>query len=317
MTTGNSKWFIQLKGTVQGPFNNENLLKALQGIGDENLNHALVWKRGLSEWIRANQWQKADQQIQVAQMKMQNSPPAKASTAAPAKATPPPTPRQQQQTQATVLATPAPMSSNTQATVIAPNTPTPLDENTKTSVEVDEEMFEKTFTQAFADGVFYRVQVNFIDQPLMSKNELLQLIAKEEDVSVISIQDQKTKEWKEIYAFPDLVEKLGISRRRTQRVPILAQFNGKSTKSKTVSYRVITISEGGMGFTENFDLKIGDEVEGQISSPHFFQPINVKADVIYAGLDGYIGLKFSSVTDETKAAIIEYVKKFGKASQRS
>jgi hypothetical protein len=179
------------------------------------------------------------------------------------------------------------------------------------------EMFEKTFTQAFADGVFYRVQVSFVDQPLMSKNELLQLIAKQDDVSVISIQDQKTKEWKEIYAFPDLVEKLGISRRKAQRVPILAQFNGKSTRSKNVSYRVITISEGGMGFTENFDLKIGDEVEGQISSPHFFQPINVKADVIYAGLDGYIGLKFSTVTDETKAAVIEYVKKFGKASQRS
>ena len=71
-----------------------------------------------------------------------------------------------------------------------------------------------------------------------------------------------------------------------------------------------------MGFTENYELKIGDEVDGQISSPHFFQPINVKADVIYAGLDGYIGLKFSSVTDETRAAIIEYIKKFGK-SQKS
>jgi hypothetical protein len=314
MTAGNSKWFIQLKGTVQGPFNNENLLKALQGIGDDNLNHTLVWKRGLSEWIRASQWQKADQQIQAAQAKMQNAPPPKANPNPSSKAAAP-APRQQQQTQATVLASQPPPSANTQATVMAPNTNL-LDENTKTSVEADEEMFEKTFTQAFADGVFYRVQVNYVDQPLMSKNELLQLIAKQDDVSEISIQDQKTKEWKEIYAFPDLVEKLGISRRKTQRVPILAQFNGKTTKSKNVSYRVITISEGGMGFTENFDLKIGDEVEGQISSPHFFQPINVKADVIYAGLDGYIGLKFSSITDETKSAIIEYVKKFGKASQR-
>ena len=314
MTTGNSKWFIQLKGTVQGPFNNENLLKALQGIGDDNLNHALVWKRGLSEWIRASQWQKADQQIQAAQAKMQNSPPPKASASPSVKTAPPPRPQQP----APAPTQQPPPSAHTQATVMAPNTAISLlDENTKTSVEADEEMFEKTFTQAFADGVFYRVQLNYVDQPLMSKNELLQLIAKQDDVSAISIQDQKTKEWIEIYAFPDLVEKMGISRRKTQRVPILAQFNGKTTKSKNVSYRVITISEGGMGFTENFDLKIGDEVEGQISSPHFFQPINVKADVIYAGLDGYIGLKFSTVTDETKSAIIEYVKKFGKASQRS
>ena len=72
-----------------------------------------------------------------------------------------------------------------------------------------------------------------------------------------------------------------------------------------------------MGFTENYDLKIGDEVDGQISSPHFFQPINVKADVIFSGQDGYIGLKFSKATDETKSAIIEYIKKFGKSPQKS
>jgi hypothetical protein len=66
MTIGNSKWFIQIKGNVQGPFNNDNLLNALKGIGDDNLIHALVWKRGLSEWIPSNQWQKADQQIQAA-----------------------------------------------------------------------------------------------------------------------------------------------------------------------------------------------------------------------------------------------------------
>ena len=177
-------------------------------------------------------------------------------------------------------------------------------------------MFEKTFTQAFTEGAFYRVQLKFVDQPLMSKSELLSLISKQEDVSDISIQDPKTKEWKEVYAFPDIVEKLGISRRKQQRVPILAQFNGRSNKSKNVSYRVITVSEGGMGFTENYDLKIGDDVEGQITSPHFFQPISVKADVIYAGLDGYIGLKFSQITDETKAAVIEYIKKFGKQTPK-
>lgn len=288
-----SKWFIQFKGTVQGPFNNENLLKALQSVGSENIDSALVWKRGLSEWIRASQWQKADQQIAQTQNR---SPQRGASVPTPNRSSPPKN---------------APPPVSTAVTTMA----NMEDENTRTSV--DNDLFEKTFTQAFADGIFYRVQVNFVDQPLMSKNELLQLITKVEDLSTISVQDTKTKEWKEIYAFPDLVEKLGISRRKSQRVPILAQFNGKTSKSKSVSYRVITISEGGMGFTENFDLKIGDEVEGQISSPHFFQPINVKADVIYAGLDGYIGLKFSTVTDETKAAIIEYIKKFGKSGQKS
>lgn len=296
-----TKWFLQLRGTVQGPFNNENLVKALQSIGDDNASQALVWKRGLSEWVRASQWQAADQQAARA---VQQSP--SAGSAAPkvsGKSVPVNT-----QTQATVM--------HTQVQPLKAKKTDEDEEFTKTSA-VDNELFEKTFTQAFAEGSFYRVQVNFVDQNLMSRAELLDLISKQEDVSVISIQDPKSKEWKEVYAFPDIVEKLGISRRKQQRVPILAQFNGKSSKSKNVSYRVITISEGGMGFTENFDLKIGDEVEGQITSPHFFQPISVKADVIYAGLDGYIGLKFSQITDETKAAVIEYIRKFGKQPPKS
>lgn len=284
--TAQIKWFVQLKGKVQGPFTNENLAQTLQGMSDDNAQQALVWKRGLAEWIRANQWQKADQQIK----KMASAPPH------------PTTPIKNN-------------SASTQQQSSPLNLPPDADEHTRTAI--DAELFEKTFTQAFAEGVFYRVQISYVDQPLMSRDELLQLVAKTEDVSILSIQDNKTKEWKDIYAYPDLVEKLGISRRKTQRVPILAQFSGTSNKNKNVSYRVITISEGGMGFTENYDLKIGDEVDGQISSPHFFQPINVKADVIYAGLDGYIGLKFSTITDETKSAIIEYVKKFGKSSPRT
>jgi hypothetical protein len=257
-----NKWFLQVKGTVQGPFNNDSLQKALQSMGEDSLSQALVWKRGNSEWIRAHKWQPAD----MAQSSH---------------------------------------SSNENFST---------DEHTHAAVDSD--MFEKTFTQAFTEGAFYRVQIKFVDQPLMNKTELLNLISKQEDVSDISIQDPKTKEWKEVYAFPDIVEKLGISRRKQQRVPILAQFNGRSNNSKNVSYRVITVSEGGMGFTENYDLKIGDEVEGQITSPHFFQPISVKADVIYAGADGYIGLKFSQITDETKAAVIEYIKKFGKQTPK-
>ena len=294
------KWFVQLKGKVQGPFNNENLVQALKGMGDDNVNHALVWRRGLIEWINANQWPKADQKISQQIQKTAVSPPlANVIKSNPA-------------VQQSTLKN-NPVAESKKALEAIPH----LQQDERNRTSIDAELFEKTFTQAFSEDVFYRVQINYMDQPLMSRDQLLQLVAKTEDVSEISIQDNKTKEWKDLYAYPDLVEKMGISRRKTQRVPILAQFSGSSNKNKNVSYRVITISEGGMGFTENYDLKIGDEVDGRISSPHFFQPINVKADVIYAGLDGYIGLKFSAITDETKSAIIEYVKKFGKSAPRT
>ena len=170
---------------------------------------------------------------------------------------------------------------------------------------------EKTETN-FQNPLF-KVQLNFVDQPLMNKNELLSFISKQQDASKVSIQNPKTKEWDDVYAYPDIVERLGISRRKNARVPILAHFIGSANKGSEFNVKVITISEGGMGFTEVFDLKIGDQVEGQLMSPHFFQPIHLQADVIYSGIDGYIGLKFSHINDESKSAIIEYVKKFGKS----
>ncbi|MFZ3229234.1 MAG: PilZ domain-containing protein [Pseudobdellovibrio sp.] len=174
---------------------------------------------------------------------------------------------------------------------------------------------EKTLADTFAESAFYRVQLNFVDQPLMSKPELLTYISKLTDVSKLSIQNPKTKEWNEVFAFPDIVERLGLSRRKQSRVPILAQFAGTSSKHSELNAKIVTISEGGMGFTEVFDLKIGDTAEGQVMSPQFFQPINVKAEVIYSGLDGYIGLKFTQINDESRSSIIEYVKKFGKINQ--
>lgn len=260
-TTDQTKWFLHLNGNVQGPFDHKTLQATLQHLSDEKSAQALVWKRGLTEWVKTKNWQSVE-------------------------------------SNATADAELA--SDNNQETQVLK-----ADDNS---------LFEKTFTQTFTEGVFFRVQINFIDQPLMSKAELMTLISKQTDVSKVSIQDPKSKAWKDVYAFPDIVERLGLSRRKKLRVPILANFVGKSNHNDNVSYRVITISQGGMGFTENFDLKIGDEVEGQVSSPHFFQPLNVKADVIYAGQDGYIGLKFSQIPDEARVAIIDYIKKFGKDS---
>lgn len=252
-----SKWYLQLNGQVQGPLSQETLSGAIQSLSTDNLTQALVWTRGLPEWIKAEKWSSGEQVTQ--------------------------------------------QTSN----LIAEN-------------PQEDELYEKTFNQRKTEqNQLYRVQLDYIDQSPMTKNELMTFIAKQEDVSRISILDPKNKEWREIYAFPDIVEKLGLSRRKQPRVPILAQFTGKINGRKDINSTVITISQGGMGFTENFDLVIGDEIEGSITSPHFFQPISVKADVIYAGSDGYVGLKFSQIADEAKSALIDYIKKFGQNSSNT
>ncbi len=160
----------------------------------------------------------------------------------------------------------------------------------------------------------YKVQYNFIDQGTMTKEELLKFSLNQEDVSKIAIFDNGSKQWKEIYAIPEISEKLGISRRKNARVPILAQLSGVSAKDVKISARVVTISVGGMGLTDTFDLNIGDSIRGQITSPHFFTPLNIEAEVTYTGTDGYVGLKFNQLNDDTLALMTEYVKKFSDKS---
>lgn len=262
------KWFLQFQGQVQGPFSNETLESTLENLGDINAENSLVWKRGMTEWVKSTKWK-----MEAAQFMSQ---PAQSSQ---------------------------------------PSAPDNIPEFTRTSqapIRDIEKQSEKTFAETFTESAFYRVQINFVDQPLMSKAELLGFISKQKDISTLSIQNPKTKEWTDVYAYPDIVERLGLSRRKHLRVPILANFTGTSNKGVNLNVKIVTISEGGVGFTEVFDLKIGDLVEGQVSSPHFFQPLNINAEVIYSGLDGYIGLKFSQINDESKSAIIDYVKKFGK-----
>lgn len=156
----------------------------------------------------------------------------------------------------------------------------------------------------------YKVQYNFIDQDPMTKEELLNFTLKQDDVSKIAVFDNASKEWKEIYAIPEISEKLGISRRKNARVPILAQFTGTSAQDVKLNARVVTISTGGMGLTDTFDLNIGETIRGQITSPHFFTPLNIEAEVTYTGTDGYVGSKFSQINDDTLALITEYVNKF-------
>ncbi len=159
----------------------------------------------------------------------------------------------------------------------------------------------------------FRVQLNFIDQPSMTKDELMAFAARVEDPAQIAIFDAQSKDWKEIYAYKDIVEKLGLSRRKHQRVPILAQFTGESTHHNKFTARLVTISIGGLGLTEVFDLKIGDKIWGQVTSPHFYSPVTIEADVTYSGNDGYVGLKFTQINDDSQSLVTDYVKRFSQS----
>lgn len=165
-----------------------------------------------------------------------------------------------------------------------------------------------------------KVQLAGVDQGLFSFPELLEYITHQNNISDIAIFDPAQFIWKDIYQFPVIVDKLGLSRRKTPRVPLLAQFSGQlirtssSHETQDFSARVVTVSEGGVGLTDVYDLKLGDTIKGTIASPYFFAGLYIEAEVTYAGTDGYTGLKFTSITDEAQSQIIGYVRKFSKES---
>lgn len=285
------KWFINANNFIKGPFSSDEVQKHIQTLGDE-IQSTFLWSRGYAEWVRADKW---NPQLQPQPQPL--PPQAIAKDIA-----------QLMQHQDTVkVAKPSSVTKNVNATVTdytqAPIHPMPKAVKPELVESIKNSSVEK-----------FQVQYDFVDQGEMTKEQLTQFTAKQEDVSKISIYDKKTKDWKEIYAFPDIVNKLGISRRKSQRVPILAQFLGTTSSGKRLTGRVITVSAGGMGITDNFELKLGETVQGQLTSPHFYNALVVSAEVTYSGLDGYVGLKFTNPTAETVALITDYIKRFGKDS---
>lgn len=268
------KWFIQTNNRITGPFNSEEVKAHIQ----VDLQNAFVWSRGLTDWIPASQWNP-----QVLKVKMQSTTPK--TQIAPVT----------QQSAPQVTKKIAPHEETMTATVIP---------NQAVLEDIKTHVIEK-----------YKVRYGDVDQKEMTRDELIQFASQKEDPNKISILDRKAKEWKELYTLPEIANKLGISRRQHQRVPILAHFAGVNTiNGQKLNVRVVSVSQGGFGLTDNFDLKLGESVKGQISSPHFYTPITVEAEVTYSGQDGYVGLKFTQINDEGVSLITDYVKRFGKAA---
>lgn len=266
-----TKWFYHSNQIVKGPVSTEELQQLIPSLVEPR--STFIWSRGQTNWVPADRWQPIDEQAtrEIA---------ATAVTAHRANLSP--------QNEDAI---------NTSITVEKPNfalTAVPQDEE-KTAVTSDEK---------------YRVQLNFVDQPLMTKDELMDFASRAENPSLIAIYDSTTKEWKEIYTFKDIVEKLGLTRRKHPRVPILAQFNGQTSRHEQFTARLVTISIGGLGVTDVYDLKIGDTITGQITSPHFYSPVAISAEVTYSGNDGYVGFKFTQISDESQSLVTNYVKRF-------
>lgn len=130
----------------------------------------------------------------------------------------------------------------------------------------------------------------------------------------IYVKSDTDPRWQILFTSSDVTEKLGITRRTQLRVPIFGFFEGHNlATNENFRCKLLTLSEGGCGFTEAIGLKIGHSIRGQIISPNLNQTIMILGDVVYAGAGGDLGIRFTQLTPETKALVLDYVTKFKEA----
>lgn len=155
----------------------------------------------------------------------------------------------------------------------------------------------------------WKMRVNNKELTPMSIDELIEHLKDYTDLSPVRIWTEGFDDWKEVFQVRKIMDELGISRRGHPRVPIMGSLKAKASFGE-LNAKIISISEGGAGVNSAKGLQIGETLHGELSSPNLFVNFTCDLEVVYVGTDGYAGLRFLSLNNEAKAAIIEYVKKF-------
>lgn len=128
------------------------------------------------------------------------------------------------------------------------------------------------------------------------------------EISKILLWTKGQKKWANITEFHDLMNEVGLDKRVHPRAQISGQvtiqFQGQSFISG-----LRTVSEGGVGIDPIPMVAAGEEIQLELESKHFSNPVKAKAEVRYSS-ERSMGLKFLSVNSETKSEIVTYVRKY-------
>lgn len=139
-----------------------------------------------------------------------------------------------------------------------------------------------------------------------SRKDLLQQLKPIDNVPGISLWTKGMKEWAPIFEFHDVLSELGVNKRQIPR----AEINGKAilkTNGVTLVAQLFSVSEGGFSIRLDAGLAAGQNVQAELQSPVFKDPVHAKAEVRYSA-NGFIGLKFSQVSAEHQAIIAQHVR---------
>ncbi|MCX7978006.1 MAG: PilZ domain-containing protein [Bdellovibrionaceae bacterium] len=141
----------------------------------------------------------------------------------------------------------------------------------------------------------------FFKDLIASLHEIPQL----ESVEVIS---DNHADWRNVYHVQAVVDELGITRRAHARVPIMGILSIEEPQK--MDFRIVSISEGGLGINGAENFRLGESYKGLIKSQNLGINIPCRFEVVYIAPDGYAGLRFTSLSSEGRGVIVEYVRKF-------
>ncbi|OYZ19236.1 MAG: hypothetical protein B7Y39_12190 [Bdellovibrio sp. 28-41-41] len=157
----------------------------------------------------------------------------------------------------------------------------------------------------------WQYRINDKESKILKLDELIADLRVLQSYDNIYVKSDLDSKWQILFASSAVTERLGITRRTQLRVPIFGFFEGLNlTTNVDLRCKLLTLSEGGCGFTDALGLKIGHSLRGQIISPNLNQNITITGDVVYSGSNGDLGVKFSILSQESKSLVLDYVIKF-------
>lgn len=146
----------------------------------------------------------------------------------------------------------------------------------------------------------------------MSLEQMIQRLQKSPDMREFKINKVGSSHWTGVYSNQEVLEALGLTRRVHHRVPLNGVAHIQMPYDSIVT-EVATISEGGFGVIDA-NLPTGHIVQFLLKSPMIPSPVRSRAEVLYTRDDGFSGLKFERLHVESQSLIMDYIKKFSKAS---
>jgi hypothetical protein len=173
----------------------------------------------------------------------------------------------------------------------------------------------KAETEKIQSPVWY-VDVSGSPVGPLTQKEMLDHLQGISDLNRVRLWTVGMNKWTNLFDLHNIMDQLGLSRREHERAPLLGTVvvTQNSENAPPIHTRAASISGGGIGLNGAQGLTRGDEVQLLVKSNEFPNPIRVKAVVAYVTSQGYAGLRFLNIHQETSALIFDYVRKFNRES---